>query len=112
MEKDYTLNPIKTQMSIAEAAAKLMAGPDQIRFGYAGGVKACMGLDQMLAEATGRDRPLDEVLRYLYDNRDGSPLTRSAFELAVKNTTGVDCGEWLDDHVYKKTTLPAVIRVI
>jgi len=112
LEKDYTLSPVKTQMSIADAAAKLMAKPVQIRFAYAGGVKACMGLDQMLAEATGRERPLDEVLRYLYDNRDGTPLTRQSFVAAVQAVTGVDCNQWLNDNVYKKTTLPAVIRVI
>ena len=52
------------------------------------------------------------VLRHLYNNRDGSPLTREAFELAVLQSTGIDCKVWLDENVYKKTTLPAAIRLI
>jgi predicted metalloprotease with PDZ domain len=112
LERDYRLSPLKSQMSISEAAKEVMASPEQVRFAYAGGVNACMNLDQWLAELTGKTRPLDQVLRHLYENRDGSPLTRLAFEKAVLEATGIDCSVWLDDHVYKKTTLPAAIRLI
>jgi len=112
LERDYKLNPIKTQMSVAAAAAQVMASNDQIRFGYAGGVQACMNLDQWLAELTGRSRPLDQVLRHLYEYRDGTPLTRLSFEAAVLEATGIDCKVWLDENVYRKTTLPAAIRLI
>jgi predicted metalloprotease with PDZ domain len=112
LERDYKLNPMKTQLSVAEAAADVMASPDQVRFAYAGALAACINLDAWLAQLTGRSRPLDEVLRHLYNNRDGSPLTREAFELAVLQATGIDCTVWLDENVYKKTTLPAAIRLI
>jgi hypothetical protein len=112
LENDYKLSPLKTQMSVAEAAADVMASPQQVRFAYAGGLTACMNLDQWLAQLTGQTRPLDHVLRHLYENRDGSPLTRLVLEEAVKKTTGIDCKVWLDEHVYKKTTLPAAIRLI
>ena len=112
LERDYKLNPMKTQMSVAEAAADVMASPDQVRFAYAGALSACINLDAWLAQLTGKSRPLDEVLRHLYNNRDGSPLTRLAFEEAVLQATGIDCKVWLDENVYKKTTLPAAIRLI
>ena len=112
LERDYKLSPLKSQLSVAEAAADVMAGPDQVRYAYAAGVNACINLDQWLAELTGKSRPLDQVLRHLYENRDGTPLTRLKFQDAVQQATGIDCTVWLDDHVYKKTTLPAAIRLI
>jgi len=112
LERDYKLSPLKSQLSVAEAAAEVMAGPDQVRYAYAAGVNACINLDQWLAELTGKSRPLDQVLRHLYENRDGTPLTRLTFQAAVQQATGIDCTVWLDDHVYKKTTLPAAIRLI
>ncbi len=112
LERDYRLSPIKSQMSVGQAAAEVMASPAQVRFAYAGSVQACINLDQWLAEQTGRDRPLDLVLRHLFDSRDGSPLTRLAFEAAVYEATGIDCKTWLDNKVYKKTTLPAAVRLI
>ena len=112
LERDYKRSPLKAQMSVAKAASEVMAGADQVRFAYAGGVSACMNLDQWLTELTGKQRPLDLVLRHLYETRDGSPLTRLALENAILETTGVDCRAWLDSHVYKKTTLPTVIRLI
>jgi predicted metalloprotease with PDZ domain len=112
LERDYKLNPLKTQMSVAAAAAEVMAGSEQVRFAYAGGVSACMNLDQWLAQLTGKSRPLDLVLRQLYQDRDGTPLTRASFEAAVLKATGIDCSVWLEDHVYKKSTLPAAIRLI
>ncbi|MCK9995576.1 MAG: hypothetical protein KAH56_04760 [Candidatus Krumholzibacteria bacterium] len=112
LERDYKLSPLKTQMSVAEAASEVMAGPDQIRFAYAGGVNACLNLDLWLANQSGKVGPLDLVLRHLYENRDGSPLTRLTLEAAILEVTGVDCSVWLDDHVYKKSTLPTAIRLI
>ncbi len=112
LERDYKLSPWKTKLSVAEAAADVMAGPGQVRFAYAAGVSACINLDQWLAELTGKSRPLDLVLRHLYENRDGTPLTRLSFEAAVHEATGIDCSVWLDDHVYKKSILPAAIRLI
>lgn len=112
LERDYKLNPLKTQMSVAQAAAEVMADSEQVRFAYAGGLSACMNLDLWLAQLTGKSRPLDQVMRHLYENRDGSPLTRLAFEKAVLEATGIDCKVWLDDNVYKKSTLPAAIRLI
>jgi len=112
LEQDYKMSPLKTQMSVAAAASEVMANADQVRFAYAGGVNACMNLDQWLAELTGKHRPLDLVLRHLYETRDGSPLTRLTLEKAVFDATGIDCKVWLDEHVYKKTTLPAAIRLI
>lgn len=112
LERDYKLSPLKSQLSVAEAAAEVMASPDQVRFAYAAGVNACINFDQWLAEQTGKTRPLDLVLRHLYENRDGSTLTRLTFQAAVLEATGIDCSVWLDDYVYKKSTLPAAIRLI
>ncbi len=112
LERDYKLSPLKTQMSVAEAASKVMAEPEQVRFAYAGGVNACINLDLWLANQSGKIGPLDLVLRHLYENRDGSPLTRLSLEAAILEVTGVDCSVWLDDHVYKKSTLPTAIRLI
>ena len=36
-------------MSVRDAAAEVMASDEQVRYGYAGGVAACMALDEMLA---------------------------------------------------------------
>jgi len=112
LERDYKLSPLKSQLSVAEAAAEVMASPGQVRFAYAAGVNACINFDQWLAEQTGKTRPLDLVLRHLYENRDGTTLTRLTFQAAVLEATGIDCSVWLDDYVYKKSTLPAAIRLI
>jgi hypothetical protein len=112
LDRDYAQNPLFGQISIAAAAAEVMADPDQVRFGYAGGVNACMALDQMLARATGNLRPLDEVVRTLYRDRDGSPLTRELLEETIRDVTGVDCRIWLDTHVFGKTSLPPSEQLI
>lgn len=108
LDRDYAGNPLRGTMSVAAAAAEVMAPADQVRFGYAGGVTACMALDEMLAEKGGRARPLDGILRDLYDRERGQPLTRERLEAAVHAATGVDCGPWLDAHVYGKTALPPI----
>jgi hypothetical protein len=112
LDRDYQKNSLKSRISVADAATEVMAGPNKVRFAYAGGVVACMNLDQWLAENTGKRRPLDQVLRHLYENRDGSPLTRLAFETAVLEVAGIDCSVWLDEHVYTKSNLPTAIRLI
>ena len=63
LDRDYANNPLLGRLSVATAAAEVMASNEQVRYGYAGGVTACMALDEMLAQASGRTRPLDEVLR-------------------------------------------------
>ena len=94
------------------AAAEVMAEAGQVRFAYAGGVAACMALDQWLGTASGLERPLDAVLRHLYETRGDEPLSRASLEAAVHAVTGVDCGWWLDEHVYGKTALPPSDHVI
>ncbi|HPF69633.1 MAG TPA: M1 family aminopeptidase [Candidatus Krumholzibacteria bacterium] len=106
IERDYRRSDLLGRMSVAEAAAGVMSGGDQVRYAYAGGMAACAGLDAWLAAESGVEHPLDAVLRHLYEERDGSPLSRAAIETAVRDVTGVDCGWWLDAHVYGKTALP------
>lgn len=112
LDRDYRANPLLGQMSVAEAAAKVMAEAGQVRFAYAGGVAACMALDQWLGTASGLERPLDAVLRRLYETRGDEPLSRASLEAAVHAVTGLDCGWWLDEHVYGKTALPPSDRLI
>ena len=112
LDRDYRANPLLGQMSVAEAAAEVMAETGQVRFAYAGGVAACMALDQWLGTSSGLERPLDAVLRRLYETRSEEPLSRESLEAAVHAVTGVDCGWWLDEHVYGKTALPPSDRLI
>ena len=112
LQRDYRDNPLLERLSVADAAAAVMADAQQVRFAYAGGVAACMALDDWLAREAAVDRPLDAVLRHLYDHRDGRPLSRASLEAAVHAVTGVDCGRWLDEHVYGKTALPPSDRLI
>lgn len=108
LDRDYANNPLLGRLPVAAAAAEVMASNEQVRYGYAGGVTACMALDEMLAQASGRTRPLDEVLRHLYAEARHQPLSRQRLEAAVAAVTGVACGPWLDTYVYGKTTLPPV----
>ena len=71
-----------------------------------------MNLDQWLAERTGKPGPWTWSCGTSTKSGTASPLTRLAFEAAVCEATGVDCKIWLDDNVYKKTTLPAAVRLI
>ncbi len=112
LDRDYRANPLLGTVSVADAAAEVMAGADQVRFAYAGGMAACAALDQWLGERSGLDHPLDQVLRRLYDTRDGHDLSRASLQEAVHAVTGVDCAAWLDDHVYGKTALPPSDRLI
>ena len=112
LDRDYRANPLLGRMSVATAAAGVMAEAGQVRFAYAGGVAVCMALDQWLGTASGLDRPLDAVLRRLYETRGDEPLSRASLEAAIHAVTGVDCGWWLDEHVYGKTALPPSDRVI
>jgi hypothetical protein len=112
LQRDYHQSPLLGRQSVADAAAAVMADAERVRFAYAGGVAVCMGLDAWLEGESGLVHPLDAVLRHLYDARDGTPLSRAAIEDAVHEVTGVDCGWWLDAHVYGKTALPPFDRVI
>jgi predicted metalloprotease with PDZ domain len=107
LERDYGRSTLLGARPVAEAAANVMSDDaEEIRFAYAGGLAVCAALDAWLARHGGLERPLDGVLRHLYDRRDGRPLSREAIEAAVHEITGVDCGPWLDKHVYGKTALP------
>lgn len=106
LDRDYANNGLLGRLSVADAAAEVMASAEQVRYGYAGGVTACVALDEMLAQACGRARPLDEVVRRLYREHRGQPLTRERLESAIEASTGVRCGPWLDTYVYGKTALP------
>ncbi len=112
LEQDYAGSKLLGQLPVAEAAAEVMADRDQVSFAYAGGVAACMALDQWLAQSSGRNRPLDEILRYLYTYADGTPLSRATLEQAVLAVTGLDCTDWLDKHVYGPTPLPPVDQLL
>ncbi len=112
LDRDYANNPLLGEMSVAEAASEVMADAEQVRFGYAGGTNACMALDEMLARATGSARPLDEIMRQLYKDRDRGGLTREMLLETILKVTGVDCGVWLDTHVYGKTALPPSEQLI
>lgn len=108
LDRDYAGNALLGRLPVATAAAEVMGSNELVRYGYAGGVTACMALDEMLAEASGRTRPLDEIMRRLYAESLGQPLTRVKLEETVAAVTGVRCGAWLDTYVYGKTTLPPV----
>jgi len=106
LDRDYANNSLLGRLSVADAAAEVMAGGEQVRYGYAGAVTACVALDEMLARASGRTRPLDDVLRRLYREHRGQSLTRERLEAVIEASTGVRCGAWLDTYVYGKTALP------
>ncbi|MDX2474174.1 MAG: M1 family aminopeptidase [Candidatus Krumholzibacteria bacterium] len=112
LERDYANNSLLGKMSVAAAAAEVMADAEQVRFGYAGGVNACIALDEMLARATGTVRPMDEIMRKLYEDRARGGLTREMLLETILEVTGVDCGVWLDTHVYGKTALPPSDQLI
>jgi len=112
LDRDYAQNPLLGEISVADAAAKVMADANQVRFGYAGGVNACMALDQMLARATGTVRPLDEIMRTLYYERDRGDLSQELLEQTILEVTGVECHTWFKTHVYGKTALPPSEQLI
>ncbi len=112
LDRDYANSPLRGKMSVAAAAAEVMASNEQVRYGYAGSAAACMALDEMLARSCGRQRPLDQVLRHLYAEGPGQPLTRPRLEAALRSVTGVDCAAWLDTYVYGKTALPPVADML
>ena len=112
IQRDYLDNPVHGKLSPAAAAAEVMADADQVRYGYAAGMNACMALDAMLARTSGDLAPLDEVMRALYEGRDRGPLTRELLEQTILDVTGIHCGAWFDTHVYGKTALPPSERLI
>ena len=98
--------------TVVHCAAEVAAPAEQVRYGYAGGVTACMALDEMLADVCGRARPLDGILRDLYTRDRGRPLTHEGLQAAVLAATGVDCTAWLEAHVYGKVAPPAVMSML
>ena len=112
LNRDFVKSPQRGKISIADAAANVMGDAELVRYSYAGGVAACMALDQWLARQSGLVRPLDEVLRYLYQNRSEDGFSRQALEDAVMAVTGVDCQLWLESYVYGVKSLPPVDRLI
>ncbi len=112
LTRNYAGSSLLGRMSVAEAASRVMADPDQVRFAYAGGVASCMALDRWLAAESGLMRPLDQVLRVLYDRHRGRPLSRRNLEQVIREVTGIDCAVWLDEHVYGTAVLPPLEQLL
>jgi len=112
LNRDFVSSPMRGKTSIASAAADVMGDAELVRFSYAGGVAACMALDQWLARQSGLARPLDEVLRHLYKNSGDEGFSRVGLEKAIFEVTGVDCHGWLENFVYGVKSLPPVERLI
>ncbi len=112
LNRDYINNPWRSKISVASAATDVMGEPDKVRFSYASGVAACMALDQWLAQQSNLVRPLDEVLRYLFNHRTKDGFSREALEEAVLAVTGVNCHSWLERFVYGLDNLPPLDRLI
>ncbi len=112
LTRDYLNSPWIGKISVAEAAADVMGEAEQVRYAYAGGVAASMALDRWLSRQSNSGRPLDEVLRYLYQNRTEKGFSRAALEEAVLAVTGVDCHHWLEKFVYGTEELPPIGRLI
>ena len=110
--RDYARSDMLGHIPVAEAAGQVMASGEVVRFAYAGGVAACMGLDEMLRQATGMKAPLDLVLRQMYQGRTGEPLSREMLEKTVLDLTGVDCSAWLDEYVYGTRALGPVAEQV
>ncbi len=64
------------------------------------------------SQETGMDNPLDAVLRYLYDNRDGTPLSRESLQAAIVEVTGVETAAWLDFFAYDTNPVPPLDSLI
>ena len=105
-------NDLLGSLTVVEAASEVMADPEQVRFAYAGAVAASMALDEWLADVSGLQRPLDEVLRHLYGNCRDQDLSRERIEESVHAVTGVDCHEWLEEHIYGRSALPPLAKLI
>lgn len=112
LNQDFVKSPIRGKITIAAAATDVMGDPEMVRFSYAGAVAACMALDQWLEGESGMARPLDEVLRHLYNNSSDDGFSRQALENAVFAVTGVNCNVWLENYVYGVKNLPPVDRLI
>ncbi|PJA77004.1 hypothetical protein CO151_00700 [bacterium CG_4_9_14_3_um_filter_65_15] len=112
LSRNYAESPLLGRMSVAGAAAEVMASPEQVRFAYAGGVAACIALERRLAARSGMMQPLDEVLRVLFDRYRDRPLSRENLVQVIHEVTGVDCALWLDSYVYGTSALPPVEQLI
>jgi predicted metalloprotease with PDZ domain len=112
LRRDFHENPRLGDVAIADAAAMVMADPETVRLGYAGGIAACLALEQWLAAGGGTARPLDTLLRHLYRHRDDGHLTRQRLESAILAVTGLDAASWLARHIYDRVPLPDLSPVI
>ncbi len=106
VEAHYLGSPLRGRETIAGAARGLLRDGETTRFAYAGSTLAAHQFDAWLAGRTGRDHPLDAVLRDLHARRADGPLTRDALEGSVRRLCRVDCRAWLDAHVYGNEPLP------
>jgi predicted metalloprotease with PDZ domain len=100
VEAHYVNSPLRGRETIAAAARGLLRDGETTRYAYAGSTLAAQQFDAWLAGRTGRDHPLDAILRDLHARRADGPLTRATLEAAVRRSCRVDCREWLDAHVY------------
>lgn len=112
LNRDFVGSEKRGKVSIASAAADVMGDAEMVRYSYASAVAACMALDQWLAQQSGLVRPLDEVLRHLYNTSGDGDFSRIVLENAVFAVTGVDCHDWLESYVYGVRNLPPVDRLI
>jgi predicted metalloprotease with PDZ domain len=106
ISRDYFGSELLNQISVADAAARVMQDGATVRFAYAGGSLAAAALDRHLAQQTSTPHPLDDVLRHLYDQQSGQALTRDALVATVRAVCGVECDAWLDRYVYANEPLP------
>jgi len=106
VDAHYVNSPLRGRETLAAAARGLLRDGETTRFAYAGGALAAQQLDAWLAARTGREHPLDAVLRDLHARRAAGPLTRATLEASVRRLCRADCGAWLDAHVYGNEPLP------
>ncbi len=112
LARDYYGSARLSQISVATAAAQVMADPETVRFGYAGGVAVCAALEHSLIAQGSCSDPLGELLRYLYNQGSDAPLTRAGIVAAVLAVTGIECDTWLDHYVYGTEPLPSIEPMI
>ncbi len=112
LAQNYARSPLLGRISVAAAAAEVMANSEQVRYAYAGGVASCMALDHWLATESGMMRPLDQILRVLYEDHAGEALSRASLIAVIHKVTGVDSTSWLDQHVYGTKALPPLANLL
>ena len=109
---DYYGNARLGRLPVATAVAQVMADPETVRFGYAGGVAVCAALEHSLIAQGSCGDPLGEVLRYLYNQGGDAPLSRTGIAATILSVTGIECDAWLDHYVYGTESLPSIEPMI